>query len=59
MRVSITATACLMAMFVAARTLPQDVYVTLCRSHFTITNAQGEFVPDLSRDDVTIYDQDA
>ena len=59
MRGSIRATACLMAMFVAVRAFPQDVYVTLVRTHFTVTNARGAFVTDLSRDDVTIYDNDA
>lgn len=36
----------------------QDVFVTLCRTHFTVTDAHGRAVTGLSRDDVTVYDND-
>jgi VWFA-related protein len=36
----------------------QDVYVTLCRTHFTVTDPQGRTVTNLGRGDITIYDDD-
>ena len=36
----------------------QDVYVTLCRTHFVVTDAQGRIVTSLGRNDVVVYDND-
>jgi VWFA-related protein len=46
------------AVLVAVTAAPQDVYVTLRRSHFTVTDSQGRIVTSLGRDDVTVYDND-
>ena len=58
MRPGIKVAVGVMTLFVAARALAQDVYVTLCRTHFTVTNPQGEFVTDLGANDVTVFDND-
>lgn len=36
----------------------QNVYVTLCRTHFTVTDSRGRIVTSLGRNDVTAYDND-
>jgi len=36
----------------------QDIFVTLCRTHFTVTDPRGRAVTGLRRDDVTVYDND-
>ncbi|HEY1302073.1 MAG TPA: VWA domain-containing protein [Vicinamibacterales bacterium] len=37
---------------------PQDVFVSLCRTHFSVTDAHGNLVTTLDSDDVTIFDND-
>jgi len=55
------ATSCVLAMTLAPRVLAQgeSVFVTLCRVHFTVTDETGHFVHGLTRNDFTIYDNDA
>jgi len=36
----------------------QDVFVTLRRTHFTVTDPQGRLVTNLRREDITVYDDD-
>src|SRR5262249_17410507 len=36
----------------------QDVFVTLIRSHFTVTDAQGRIITNLRREDITVFDDD-
>ena len=45
----------------AVRAVPvssQDVFVALCRTHFSVTDAHGHLVPTLGPDDMTVYDND-
>jgi Ca-activated chloride channel family protein len=37
---------------------PQDVYVVLVHTHFTVTGPDGRIVTTLGRDDLTVYDND-
>jgi len=53
------AVACVAGVLAAGRVFPQDVYVTLCRTHFTVTDARGEFVTGLGPGDFTVYDDGA
>ena len=46
------------ALLVASSALAQDVYVTLVEARFTVTDRAGQFVGNLTRDDVTVYDND-
>ena len=46
------------AVLLATAAATQDVFVTLCRSHFTVTDPQGRIVTNLRREDITVYDDD-
>ena len=47
-----------LALLLATTAATQDVFVTLCRSHFTVTDSQGRIVTNLRREDITVYDDD-
>jgi Ca-activated chloride channel family protein len=58
MRISQVASVCaaLLAVSAPLAAFQQDVYVTLVRTHFTVSDRRGRPVTTLGRDDVTVYD---
>jgi Ca-activated chloride channel family protein len=58
MRIRVAAGACAAFISVYAPLIAsqQDVYVTLVRTHFTVSDRRGRSVTTLGRDDVTVYD---
>ena len=52
------AVAVLFAALFATTAATQDVFVTLRRGHFTVTDPQGHLVTNLRREDITVYDDD-
>jgi VWFA-related protein len=61
MRVDTAAAASLVCLLVGSAVFAQNenVYVTLCRAHFTVMDRLGHFVPGLTRDDISVFDDDA
>src|SRR5438552_8748602 len=51
----LTSIGCAVAI-VGTTTLAQDVYVTLCRVRFVVTDAQARIVPHLGPDDLVVLD---
>jgi VWFA-related protein len=47
-----------LALLLGTTAATQDVFVTLCRSHFTVTDPEGHVVTNLRREDITVYDDD-
>jgi Ca-activated chloride channel family protein len=47
-----------LALLLGTTAATQDVFVTLCRSHFTVTDPQGRIVTNLRQGDITVYDDD-
>jgi Ca-activated chloride channel family protein len=59
MRPSTNAAACLLALLSASPAQSQQVYVTLCRTHFVVTDRTGHAATKaLMPDDVTVFDND-
>lgn len=58
MRRSAAAMGLVVAAGAVATLFAQDVYVTLCRTHFVVTDAEGRVVTSLGRGDVAVYDND-
>jgi VWFA-related protein len=58
MRTSVVPVVIAAAVALTAPAIAQDVYVTLARTHFTVTDPQGRPVAGLGPQDVTVYDND-